>query len=197
MAITITDWTHAYQEEAPRLLARAFVTNPLNVAVFGRDQVDSNERFFRIGLTFMNGRKLAAIDGGRLVGMIHWVDSSGCQMALPDKLRILPSMINSIGPRRALRVVGWRSVWERNDPSEHHLHLGPICVSPEVQGRQIGRRMMDRYCEELDRTESIGYLETDRPENVAFYEKFGFIVSGTASVLDVPNTFMRRSASRV
>jgi len=34
MTITITDLTPADQEEAARLLARAFVTNPLNVAVW-------------------------------------------------------------------------------------------------------------------------------------------------------------------
>lgn len=38
-------------EEAVRLLARAYATNPLHVAVFGTDLIIANEAFFRIGLT--------------------------------------------------------------------------------------------------------------------------------------------------
>jgi hypothetical protein len=42
-----------------------------------------------------------------------------------------------------------------------------------------------------NRTRSPGYLETDRPENVGFYRKFGFDVTGTASIEGVLTYFMR------
>jgi ribosomal protein S18 acetylase RimI-like enzyme len=38
------------------------------------------------------------------------------------------------------------------------------------------------------------YLETDKPENVRFYERFGFEVVGEEEVLGVPNWFMLRRA---
>jgi hypothetical protein len=54
---------------------------------------------------------------------------------------------------------------------------------------------MESYCLELDRTGNAGYLETDRPENVAFYQRFGFVVTGTATVLGVETYFMRRAGA--
>ena len=33
---------------------------------------------------------------------------------------------------------------------------------------------MEQYCKDLNRTGQAGYLETDRPENVQFYRRFGF-----------------------
>ena len=37
-----------------------------------------------------------------------------------------------------------------------------------------------------------GYLETDKPENVTLYERFGFKVTGEAKVFGVPNWFKWR-----
>jgi hypothetical protein len=42
------------------------------------------------------------------------------------------------------------------------------------------------------RAESLAYLETDRPENVRLYEKFGFVTTSEALVLGTPNWFMQR-----
>jgi hypothetical protein len=39
---------------------------------------------------------------------------------------------------------------------------------------------------------AVGYLETDRPSNVRFYERFGFDVVGEGQVLGLPNWYMRR-----
>jgi hypothetical protein len=55
---------------------------------------------------------------------------------------------------------------------------------------------MERYCEELDQAAAAGYLETDRPENVDFYKRFGFRVVETAPVLGVDNYFMWRASRR-
>ena len=85
------------------------------------------------------------------------------------------------------------AAWSKRDPAEPHIHLGPIGVDPKAQGRGIGHRLMERYCEELDRAAVAGYLETDRPENLDFYKQFGFQVVETAPVLGVDNYFMRRA----
>ena len=53
---------------------------------------------------------------------------------------------------------------------------------------------MEEYCEEHDRSSFAGYLETDRPENVSFYRRFGFEVTGDIMVLGVANYLMWRKA---
>ena len=65
-----------------------------------------------------------------------------------------------------------------------------------MQGRQIGRRLMERFCQSQDQAGLGGYLETDRPENVDFYRRFDFEVTTTLPVLDVPNYFMHRKPGR-
>jgi GNAT superfamily N-acetyltransferase len=140
----------------------------------------------------MKGEKFVATDGSRLLAVAHWVQSPDCQFSTFEKLRMLPKMVHGLGLSSALKVFSWVSTWSRHDPGAPHVHLGPIGVEPEAQGRHVGSMLMEKYCAELDRTGLEGYLETDRPENVAFYSRFGFAVTETASVLGVENYFMRR-----
>jgi predicted N-acetyltransferase YhbS len=163
------------------MMARAFVTNPLHVAAFGHGQLERNEAFFRAALAALQGPTLIASDGDRIVGAIHWIHSSRCQLSPMDKLRMMPGMVHRLGVRSSLRVAVWMSVWARRDPKDPHVHLGPIGVDPSSQGKHIGHVLMQRFCVEVDSGHEGGYLETDRPENVAFYRRFGFEVTGEAS----------------
>jgi ribosomal protein S18 acetylase RimI-like enzyme len=178
---------------AVRVLARAFVTNPLHVAAFGRDRLDRNETFFRIGLSVMRGRRFVAIDRSGIVGVVHWVESPRCQFSMLEKLRVMPAMIAGLGVDSALELVAWLDAWSKCDPKEPHSHFGPIGVDPSAQGRAIGRMLMTHYCEALDREGHAAYLETDRPENVAYYARFGFRNIAEQRVLGVPNFFMWRA----
>jgi ribosomal protein S18 acetylase RimI-like enzyme len=180
---------------AAQMLARAFVSNPLHVAAFGPNQLVKNEAFFRIGLAVMKGTKLVAVDGPRILGVIHWVHSPACQFSAFEKLAMTPAMIGGFGIRSSLRVGSWLSAWSKHDPHDAHSHLGPIGVAPEAQGRHIGRQLMDHYCRQLDQGRHAGYLETDRPENVGFYARFGFEVVAEIPVLGVPNFLMKRQAA--
>jgi ribosomal protein S18 acetylase RimI-like enzyme len=177
--------------EASDMLARAFMTNPLHVAVFGRDALDKNREFFRVGLSVMKGPKLVAMEQARIVGLIHWVASPRCQLSAIEKLRMMPTMISGFGFGSAMGVGAWLSAWTRHDPAEPHVHLGPIGVAPDVRGQRLGQKLMERYCEELARSRKIGYLETDRQENVQFYRRFGFDVVEQTTIRGVTNYFMK------
>jgi len=48
------------------------------------------------------------------------------------------------------------------------------------------------FCALVDLCRSLSYLETDKSENVHFYQKYGFTVVGKADVLGIPNWFMSR-----
>jgi ribosomal protein S18 acetylase RimI-like enzyme len=51
---------------------------------------------------------------------------------------------------------------------------------------------MQRYIEHLDREGAAGYLETDRPNNVKFYKKFGFRVEREENIIGAPTWSMWR-----
>lgn len=94
-------------DEAVRVLARAFVTNPINMAAFGTNELARNEVFFRAGTKLMKGTKLVALDSTRIVGVIHWVRSPQCQIATHDKVRMLPQMLGGLGIPTTLRLLSW------------------------------------------------------------------------------------------
>ena len=194
--IIIKEFNLEMTDDTAVVLARAFVTNPLNIAAFGVNHLSVNEAFFRGGLRVMRGRKLVALDGARIVGFIHWVTSPRCQFSGLEKLAMLPRMMQEFGLQRSLRIRSWLATWSKHDPKDPHCHLGPIGIDPAAQGSGIGQRLMGLYCQDLDRTVTFGYLETDRPENVAFYQRFGFEVTHEIPILGTPNFLMRRPVHR-
>jgi ribosomal protein S18 acetylase RimI-like enzyme len=174
------------------MLAHAFVSNPLHVVVFGAGNLARNRAFFRTALRVMKGSKYGVREADRLIGFVHWVPSPMCQFSPAEKLRLVPAMIAALGPSAAWRLTRWLAEWSKHDPSEPHLHLGPIGIDPHAQGRHVGSQLMRQFCEELERRSLAGYLETDRPQNVQFYRRFGFEVVAQQQVLGVPNFFMMR-----
>ena len=114
-----------------------------------------------------------------------------CQATATQRLRLLPGLV-ALGPRTAARVGRWISSWAKRDPDEPHVHLGPLAVDAHLQGQGIGSLIMQEHCRRLDRAGEVGYLETDKAENVRCYERFGFEVIDEGNVLGVPNWFMRR-----
>ena len=56
----------------------------------------------------------------------------------------------------------------------------------------IGSQLMEEFARAHGPARDVAYLETDKPENVIFYERFGFEVIDEAVVLGTPNWFMRR-----
>jgi predicted N-acetyltransferase YhbS len=92
------------------------------------------------------------------------------------------------------RAAKLQGVWGQHDPKEPHWHLGPVGISPRLQGQGIGTQLMNRFCEMVDSDGRAAYLETDRPENVPFYKRFDFRVVGEEHILGVHNWFMWRDA---
>jgi ribosomal protein S18 acetylase RimI-like enzyme len=83
-------------------------------------------------------------------------------------------------------------MWSRRDPSVPHWHLGPVAVERHLQSQGIGSALLNDFCRRVDAARSTAYLETDKRQNVGFYERFGFRVVDEIDVLDVPNWFMLR-----
>jgi len=69
-----------------------------------------------------------------------------------------------------------------------------VAVDRPLQGRGIGSAMLEEVCARIDRTGGLLYLEADKPENVRFYQKYGFQTIVEAPVLGVRNWFMQRPA---
>lgn len=177
------------------VLARGMRDNPMHVAAYGDDPDDRlrcHAKLMRAVLHTMRAwQPICATRDGLLVGVTGVAPPGTCQSTALQRLRMLPAVL-PIGPRRSMRVRRWIADWAERDLAEPHVHLGPLAVDAHLQGHGIGSQIMREYCHRLDHHRHVGYLETDKPQNVPFYQRFDFAVIGEADVLGVHNWFMRR-----
>jgi ribosomal protein S18 acetylase RimI-like enzyme len=67
-----------------------------------------------------------------------------------------------------------------------HWYLMVIGVDPPRQGQGIGKALMAPVLRKADESRLPCYLETDKPEDVVFYEKHGFEVLEKFTIKDSP-----------
>jgi ribosomal protein S18 acetylase RimI-like enzyme len=183
-------------DEAIGVVARGMRDNPLHVAAYGPDpdrRLQCHSRLTRAFFdVFTDQQPICAVRSGRIAGLTGAAPPGRCQPTAVQRVRLIPPLLG-LGPRTAARVGSWMNTWARHDPDEPHVHLGPLAVDAHLQGKGIGSQIMREHCRRLDAAGQVGYLETDKPENVRFYERFGYEVIGESPVLDVTNWFMRRA----
>ena len=187
-------------EEVLDVVSRGMRDNPQHVAAFGEDPETRRRRFRALMAAAFSASDfshalVARREDGVIVGVCGMLPPGNCRPDLRQGLRLLPALL-SIGPRAAGRLVRWMGAWQRHDPKERHWHLGPLAVDAHLQGEGVGSRMMRVFCARMDAAGEDAYLETDKPINVRFYERFGFEVVGEEDVLSVPNWFMLRRADK-
>ena len=189
----------AEREPAVQLLARAFRDNPLNRAVIGSDDPERRLRANAHGLrsllpvAYAHGCVRALREDGGLAAVLIAV-APGAHPLPPASLAARLRCLFGQGLRVAQR---WAEVFEALaplHPPEPHWYLGTLGVEPLRQGRGYGRCLLADWLAEVDRQPSCAYLETDKPENVAFYERAGFSVFGETRIFSVPVWRMFRPA---
>ena len=72
MTIVIEKYSAEKLESVLSVLADAFVANPLHISAFGRNRIDQNRLFFRIGLRHMFvGPAFVAMEDSLVRGYVH------------------------------------------------------------------------------------------------------------------------------
>src|ERR1043166_129556 len=194
--ITVEKYSPARLEETVSMLSNAFVTNPLHISAFGPHRLDQNRLFFRIGLRHMFlGQGFNAVVDGAVCGYVHFNPSPHC-LPSPQEIPIVVATVLKPLGEAIPKVVKWFTRWCHLDPDEPHVHLGPIGVSPDLQGRGTGSACMNHYIDHLRQEKAARALETDRPENVEFYKKFGFVLRREEELIDTATWYMWRAAEK-
>ena len=75
---------------------------------------------------------------------------------------------------------------DRSHPKEAHWYLPQIGVDPSAQGKGLGAELMRHALARCDRERAPAYLEASKPQNVPFYQRFGFEVIGEIQVGAAP-----------
>lgn len=181
---------------AAALCAQAMLHNPLHVKVFGaQDELRLRrlQRFFPALLSYVyrKGQLEGAFDGSRLVGVMGVLPPHRCTPSMLDGMRMLPTMLYANSMAGWWRLAVWLGTWAKLDPTEGHWHLGPLAVDADYRRRGIGSRLFTQALN--DPSDYPFYLETDLLRNVQLYERYGFQVTATPTILKTPCWVMRKN----
>jgi ribosomal protein S18 acetylase RimI-like enzyme len=184
-------------ETVVRVISRGMRDNPTHVAALGEDPGRREKRvrriFSRVLPVMGHSLLLARHPDGTVLGVLGMAAPGRCQANALQRMQLTFGLL-PLGPRALSRSLRWVSTWEKHDPEERHWHLGPVAVDAHLQGMGIGSKLMRVFCAQMDAAGEDAYLETDKPQNVRFYERFGFEVVGEEEVIGVPNWYMARTA---
>jgi len=73
---------------------------------------------------------------------------------------------------------------KEHHPEEPHWYLGVIGSDPTVRGGGFGQALMRSRLDRVDAEHAPAYLESSNPDNVAYYQRFGFDVTGEIKLPD-------------
>lgn len=88
-------------------------------------------------------------------------------------LRVVRMLISG---RNRVKALGLLYAMGKKHPKEPHWYLGLIGVDPAFQGKGLGTALISYRLQQCDESHMPAYLETQKPENVPYYERFGFRV---------------------
>ena len=192
----IEDFQNRDRDRVLDVLAEAYLTDPWTGAWFGGagpDQLPLNRAFFSMVLSDApTGTHVVTVDDGAVVAFARWQPSPACQPSLEQARAFRAAALASLGGEVLSRMAPFLSLFRKREPDAPHIHFGPFAVQPTLQGRGFGRILLERYCEELDRTGTAGWLETSTSTNVRLYSRSGFKVVSEDDIQGVPIWFMAR-----
>ncbi len=167
-------------ERVARILARAFADDPVITWMFG----DPDRQRARIEHAFETWTRRIFVPKQAVV--VHpsghaaacWAPPAQWRLTVTQQLRLLPSMAHIFSVARLPTVLSGMQRLAETHPDEHaHWYLGFIGADPEHQGRGLGSELLVNALRRCDHDRTPAYLEASRPENVPFYERFGFTVT--------------------
>jgi ribosomal protein S18 acetylase RimI-like enzyme len=94
-----------------------------------------------------------------------------------EELRAMPALLLAFGTtlRRGQAVT---ELMKAAHPEEPHWYLAVIGSDPGVRGKGFGQALMTSRLDRCDAEHAPAYLESSNPDNVAYYQRFGFEVTG-------------------
>jgi GNAT superfamily N-acetyltransferase len=101
-----------------------------------------------------------------------------------EELLALPSLLWTFGGRLAARGNQLTTLMKESHPQEPHWYLAVIGSDPAVRGGGFGHALMRSRLDRVDAEHAPAYLESSNPDNVPYYLRFGFEVTGEIKLPD-------------
>jgi GNAT superfamily N-acetyltransferase len=179
------------EQRVASLLARAFVDDPLVAAICDAPAPVRLERMrwnFRVAV---RGHCLAAQPGWTIVDSdarpvaVALVTRSQARVGVRSDILLALRCFFHIGLRTAARGLEAAQSIAAHLPSEPFTYLRTLGVDPDLQGRGLGSRLVERVLCAAPSALPV-YLETAKERNLSFYGRHGFGCIGEFFCLGVP-----------
>lgn len=109
-----------------------------------------------------------------------WAPPGRWQQQPLGQVAMLPAVVRAFrGRLAAARALS--EEMKRNHPEEPHWYLAVIGSDPLVRGAGFGQALMRSRLERCDAEGAPAYLESSHPDNIPYYQRFGFDLMGEFS----------------
>jgi ribosomal protein S18 acetylase RimI-like enzyme len=124
------------------------------------------------------GSVYASIDAGATAAVAVWLPPGAFPWTGTRQARAVPTLIQTMiaAPWSFPAFMRLGSNAARAHPTEPHWYLVVLGVRPRHQGHGHGSRLVAAGLRHADHAGTACYLETSDPDNVAFYQRFGFTI---------------------
>ncbi|MHA7653568.1 GNAT family N-acetyltransferase [Mycobacterium sp. ML4] len=168
--------------ELSRTLGRAFFDDPVTMWILPDDSA-RRKHLGRLFATMTRHHHMAgggvevATDGSAIGAAALWDPPNKWRESRWAELAQLPTFLRIFGSQsKRGRTV--QEMMKRAHPEEPHWYLAVIGSDPGVRGRGFGQELMRSRLDRCDAEYCPAYLESSKAENVPYYERFGFRVTG-------------------
>jgi GNAT superfamily N-acetyltransferase len=168
--------------ELSHTLARAFYDDPVMVWLLP-DEKPRTVQLYRLFATMTRHHHLArggvevACDGRGIGAAALWDPPNQWQETRWAQLAMTPTFIRVFGAR-SMRGRAVQELMKRAHPEEPHWYLGVVGSDPSVRGKGFGQVLMRSRLDRVDAEHAPAYLESTKDQNIAYYQRFGFEVTG-------------------
>ncbi|MGH3380892.1 MAG: GNAT family N-acetyltransferase [Actinoallomurus sp.] len=186
----VRDVTAPDADPLAEVLGRAFADDPLWQWMFPRRPERMAAMFAMLlhHAHLPNGVSELAEQDGRVLAGAMWDPPGRWRISVAAQLRQLPGMLRVLGTRTfvVMRALG---EIEQAHPIEPHWYLAVLGTEPRAQGRGLGSALLQSRLTRCDDLRFPAYLESSKESNIAYYERFGFRVTGEISVPGGPSVW--------
>lgn len=166
------------RKQLAAVLGRAFQTDPVwnwlfpDPATKLRRSTQVFQAYLRDALTV--GEVYTTPDRA---GAALWKPPGKWKLGNAAIVRSLPSLLRAFGTRLPASLEIERKV-EAQHPLQPHWYLSVIGTDPVAQGRGVGNALIRQVTDRCDQEGLPAYLESSKAENVPYYQRYGFKVTG-------------------
>jgi ribosomal protein S18 acetylase RimI-like enzyme len=171
--------------ELSRALGRAFYDDPVSIWIMPDDKSrEAHLRRFFATVTrhhhLAGGGAEVASDGSTIGAAALWDPPGRWQQSGREQLMMLPSFLLGFGFRLAVgrKLNELLTRMKQQHPEEPHWYLAVLGSDTVVRGKGYGHALMRSRLDRVDAEHAPAYLESSKFENIAYYQRFGFEVTG-------------------